>query len=149
MTACSLGIGVAVLKTATAWTASAALTVVTRVHAYALGAGEPLGLLAGYRAHLECIDVRAKPRQPDRVGAFPSSQVERAARSALGRCREPGGVEGRVICWVSAVSVGSAPPVPVVCRVLAVEEIPDGRQVTGCRSEARVSHLPRPMSVRR
>jgi len=31
MTACSLGIGVAVLNIATAWTASAALTVVTLV----------------------------------------------------------------------------------------------------------------------
>ena len=94
-----------------------------------LGPGEPFDLLAGYRAHLDRIDLIAELSEPDSIRSLACPQVQCDAGAAPCRHSQQGGMKLVVNHRVDAVPVLTASPVPLVSSILPVKEGPDLRHV--------------------
>ncbi len=105
---------------------------VAHVDTDTLRPGEPFDLLAGYRAHLDRIDLIAELSEPDGIRPLPPPQIQCDSGTAPRRDGKQGGMKLCMHRWVDTVPILTTPPVPLMRRVLPVKERPDLWHVTEC-----------------
>ena len=93
--------------------------LITHVDTDTLGPGEPFDLLAGYRAHLDRIDLIAEFSKPDGVCALACPQIQCPSRTTFRRHGKQGGMKLGMRCRVGTVPVLTTPPVTLVSQHIA------------------------------